>query len=142
MEVLWIEGDGAGFAHARAVRRGVFVEEQGFSAIGEFDDVDRTSLHVVGFEEGVPVCTGRMFEETPGVKHVGRVAVLSRKRGSGLGLAMMELFAEKAREQGAKKIVLSAQADKEGFYERAGYVSTGKKTLDEGVPHVEMMLEL
>lgn len=142
MEYRWINGTGAGFEAARAVRRAVFVQEQGYSLIGEFDEQDEDSEHVIGYEAGEPVCTARLFAETPGVYHVGRVAVLPTLRGRGTGLLLMREILRRAGERGATRLVLNAQADKAGFYERAGFVCTGKEMLDEGQPHVEMELVL
>lgn len=142
LEFDWIEGDGPGFEDARTVRRAVFVEEQGYSLIGEFDAQDADSLHIIGRQGGAAVCTGRMFGEGQGVLHIGRVAVLKTLRGTGAGLTMMAYMADKARELGAQTLVLNAQADKTGFYNKAGYTATGRTSLDEGVPHVEMMMAL
>lgn len=142
MELIWVSGKGAGFEHAQAVRTRVFVEEQGYALEGEFDETDERADHLVGLEHGEPVCTARMFEAEPGVRQVGRVAVQLAARGTGLGHTMMEAINAHARALGARCIVLDAQADKTVFYEKSGYVPTGRTSLDEGVPHVEMELRL
>ena len=142
-EFTWMCGDGPGFENARAVRRRVFVEEQGFSLEGEFDQQDKASWHIIGFDGEQPVCTARVFpEKEPGVWHAGRIAVLSTRRGRGEGLAMMEEVAKKVRALGGNALVLSAQHDKAGFYQKAGYALTGETMLDEGYPHVWMRLDL
>ncbi|MFV0412770.1 MAG: GNAT family N-acetyltransferase [Oscillospiraceae bacterium] len=142
MEFEWIEGAAAGFAAAREVRLAVFVNEQGYSEEGEFDETDRTALHLVGYLLQRPVCTARLFTQGGGVYHVGRVAVCGECRGRGAGLQMMQIIVEKAKTLGAHSLVLDAQADKSDFYRRSGFALTGKKTLDEGNPHVEMRLVL
>lgn len=142
LELQWAEGIKPPFEDARLIRRRVFVEEQGFSLIGEFDDRDADSCHLILYRDGDPVCTARMFEEHPGALHVGRVAVMSFLRGKGVGLLAMELLAAKARELGAEELVLNAQEDKADFYLRAGFALTGETSLDEGCPHVEMRLNL
>lgn len=142
IEFSWMEGDGAGFEAARAVRHEVFVKEQGYSLIGEFDAQDADSFHIIGREAGVPVCTARMFWDGDGLLHIGRVAVLPRLRGRQVGLQMMAEVVKKARPLGAKQVVLNSQADKTAFYEKAGFAPTGKTSLDEGVPHAEMAMTL
>lgn len=142
MEFIWVEGLEEGFNLAREVRHKVFIEEQGFSQDGEFDALDSSSLHIIGIENDVPVCTARMFDDGPGTKHVGRVAVLSSLRGRGIGLIMMEKLAQKAKQDGACKIELASQSDKSGFYEKAGFEYTGVNNVEEGVPHVGMVLRL
>lgn len=139
MEFQWIVGLEPAFEDARAVRRKVFVEEQGYSLIGEFDEQDKDALHIIGYEDGRPVCTARMFTEAPGIYHIGRVAVLSSCRGCGYGLVLMRQVEKKVRQLKGHKLFLNAQQDKAGFYQRAGFNLTGVELLDEGQPHVEMV---
>lgn len=142
LSLRWVEGTGPGFEDARAVRHAVFVEEQGFSLIGEFDDIDAVSTHLILYKEGVPVCTARCFPDGPGVLHIGRVAVAKEMRGRSVGLAAMQQMAKRAREAGERAMVLGAQADKTDFYSRAGFAVGEEEFLDEGVPHVMMRMEL
>ena len=145
IEFIWVTGDGQGFEAARAVRREVFVEEQGFSDIGEFDETDKISTHIIGFIDGRPVCTGRLFPEgeaEAGLYHIGRVAVLASLRGQGVGLQMMEALADKARQLGGRGLILHSQADKADFYRHAGFTPEGEIFLDEGCPHVTMQRQV
>lgn len=138
MDFIWLEGKQSGFEEVKAVRLAVFVQEQGYSREGEFDSIDETCFHLLGKKEGRPVCTARLFAEHTGHYHVGRVAVLQELRGTGLGHQMLHHLEEKARECKGVEILLSAQADKTAFYEKAGYRHTGVTSEDEGQPHVEM----
>lgn len=138
LQFVWIQGRGPGFADAAAVREQVFVTEQGYSLDIELDATDGEALHLVGYQDSRPVCTGRLFWQGKGVMRIGRVAVLPGYRGGGTGLAVVERLAARAAKLGAGRIVLNAQADKSGFYEKAGFIKTGVTLLDEGVPHVEM----
>lgn len=143
IEYHWLEGKCDGFDAVQEVRRHVFVEEQGYSLEGEFDEVDAISLHIVGLSGGEPLATARLYKEDDSqVYHVGRVAVLPKARGHKIGLRMLHLLAEKARELGGESLVLNAQTDKTYFYECAGYSKTGNTMLDEGQPHVEMIYKL
>ena len=63
-----------------AVRKAVFMEEQGFQQ--EFDDVDDRAYHVLIQDGERPVATGRLFTEDGETYLIGRVAVLSAYRGS------------------------------------------------------------
>lgn len=138
MEYVWFYGEGAGFEHALEVRVSVFINEQGYSPQSEPDGQDETSWHIVGYQNGVPVCTARVYSGPGGVWHIGRVAVLPVCRGRGVGLAMMAQAEQKAKRLGAARLVLSAQSDKTYFYKQAGFVPTGATSLDEGQPHTEM----
>lgn len=141
MQCKWINGTAPGFEEALRVRIEVFVHEQGYSAESEQDKMDAEYLHVVGLQEGEAACAARLYQED-GAWHIGRVAVLPRWRGKGLGLQLVQEAVRKGKEEGARRFVLNAQADKYKFYERAGFSLTGNKTLDEGQPHVEMELKV
>ena len=77
---------------ALAVRRQVFIEEQGVQESLEVDHHDAdpaivtTAIHIVGYLEGRPVATGRLLlDSSPGeYAHIGRVAVLKEWRELGL----------------------------------------------------------
>ncbi len=127
-------------AGAHALRREVFMEEQGF--VEEFDQTDRTAWHLALYqgEEAVACC--RIFPDTPGVWHVGRVAVRKSSRGQGLGAAVMRAAEEAAAGMGASSLVLSAQVQAAGFYEKLGYTRQGSVYLDEHCPHVHMEKQL
>jgi len=128
------------FADARMIRTRVFHEEQGFSLENEFDDIDRTACHVVVLEDGEPAATGRIFSQDGGACwHIGRVAVLPSRRGQGLGAAAMVEMERKVRELGGTSILLSAQCQAQGFYQRLGYAPQGETYLDEHCPHIDMI---
>ena len=57
---------------AEAIRREVFMEEQGFCS--EFDDIDKRAYHAIVYTNGKASATGRLFEGRSGW-HIGRVAV-------------------------------------------------------------------
>ncbi len=134
----WFGWESPLFQQAKAVRRAVFVEEQGFSLAGEFDEIDKRARHLLALHGEQAVGAARVYAEEPGVLHVGRVALLAACRGRGYGAELMEELRRMAEEAGVWRLVLSAQADKAGFYEKAGYSPTGRSELDEGCPHVEM----
>lgn len=137
----WLAGKEGGFNDAAFVRETVFVEEQKFSREGEFDALDDSSLHIIGYLQENPVCTARVYEEQE-AHHIGRVAVVKQYRGKGYGAGLMQEVVRKIKELGGKRAVLNAQYDKADFYERAGFTKTGNTMDDEGYPHVEMEYEL
>jgi len=131
-------------AEAQALRVRVFVDEQGVPADLEVDDLDTapTTTHLVLRDhDGAVVATGRLLTDPahPGEVHVGRVAVDAAWRGTGLGaLLMRELEAVALAEHasaGRCRVVLSAQIQASGFYERVGYVVEGPVYLDAGIEH-------
>lgn len=120
---------------ARAMREEIFVREQGFA--NEFDDVDGYALHMVIFADGIPVATGRLYQDANGF-HIGRIAVTKAYRGQKLGELVMERLEDEARRQQADRITLSAQVRARGFYEKLGYTGYGEIYMDEFCPHIAM----
>lgn len=123
---------------AYAVRKAVFVDEQGFDLALEFDAVDSTAHHTVLYVQGKPIGTGRVFAgDEPGLYVIGRVAVLPEHRG-GTGRTLMLRLQALAKEIGAKAITLGAQCQAQGFYAGLGYVPYGEQYFDEHCPHINM----
>ncbi|MBQ7186374.1 MAG: GNAT family N-acetyltransferase [Ruminococcus sp.] len=120
---------------AEAIRREVFMEEQGFH--NEFDDIDKRAYHAVIYTDGKASAVGRLFDGRSGW-HIGRVAVRKEFRGAGLGALVVMSLEEKAASLGAECIRLSAQVRAQGFYERLGYTAEGEEYLDETCPHIAM----
>lgn len=120
---------------ASDVRRKVFIEEQGF--VNEFDDIDARAIHVLISDGEKPVATGRLFEGNDGW-HIGRIAVLSEYRGNRLGEKVMLVLHNYAKKNNIKEIILSAQVQASGFYEKLGYINLADLHMDENCPHVTM----
>ena len=143
MEYQWFAFSDERVALAHALRREVFVDEQGFALADDLDERDKTSLHVLGVsEDGSPVCCARVFWQEPGVLHVGRVCVRRALRGKGVGSSLMKEIARKARQMGARRLELGAQCGKEGFYETLGFVPFGQRFLDADAWHIGMGRDL
>ena len=146
--------DGGTLADAHAVRRAVFIEEQGVPEMVELDGLDDRASHVVAYVreetdektgEGVqadrPVGTARL-RITDGVAKPERVAVREEHRGAGLGRRLMDAIESIAREQGCDRASLHAQTSVEGFYHGLGYETTSGEFEQAGIPHVEMTKDL
>lgn len=132
-------------AEAFAVRTAVFVVEQQVPAELELDALDHapTTTHVLARTGGGDVVgTARLLTDAahPGEVHVGRVAVAAPARGTGAGAALMRALedvalAEHPGPDGTVRVLLSAQVQAIGFYERLGYAVTGPVHLDAGIEH-------
>ena len=124
---------------ARALRTAVFIEEQGIARADEWDEADATAVHaVVTNLLGMPVATGRLLQQAPGVGRIGRMAVDRTLRGSGVGRQLIQALQQAAFERGDRRIVLSAQRSAEGFYQRLGYVPEGAPYDEVGIAHIGM----
>ncbi|MFF0424475.1 GNAT family N-acetyltransferase [Streptomyces sp. NPDC004520] len=131
-----------------AVRREVFVEEQGVPRELEYDTYDATAVHVLAVRaDGLPLGTGRLLYgadavgKTGGdasVGSLGRLAVAKAARGLGVGAALVRAVEDAARERGLSAVDLHAQTHALGFYERLGYEVYGPEFPDAGIPHRAM----
>ena len=131
--------DEAERAAAAAVRHEVFVVGQGVPEELEVDGLDATADHVVARLDGRVVATGRLVEGPgAGEAKVQRMAVLPAARGHGAGFAVLRALEARARERGARAVVLSAQLTARGFYDRAGYTASGEEFVEAGIRHVTM----
>lgn len=123
------------------VRETVFVNEQGFNE--EFDDMDNISTHIVMFDGSEPVAVCRVyFDDAVNTFVFGRLAVVSRCRGRGLGAQILNYAEKSVKEMGGQAIILHAQVRAKHFYEKQGYSSYGEIDLDEDCPHIWMKKDL
>lgn len=128
------------------LRQEVFVVEQDCPYL-DFDFVDLKCWHVMAWdEEGDLVAYTRIVPK--GVQYpndiaIGRVVSSPKVRRTGIGRVLMEKSKEYAWEAlGKDNIRISAQDYLLKFYSSLGFVETGKKYMEDGIPHSEMYLEL
>lgn len=125
----------------KAIRFEVFVDEQQVPPELELDEHDEAARHWLAREGGQPLGTARVVE-LPDAWKVGRVAVLAKARGKGVGKALLRHIEGEAREAGARKLVLESQVHAIPFYEGLGYAAHGPEFMDAGIPHRKMTLAL
>ena len=104
----------------------------------DFDGVDYEALHCFIEEEGRVVAYLRAYRAEDGIK-IGRVLTLTH--GKGLGSRLMAEALPLIREKFAcEKIIVHAQKQAQGFYEKLGFLTVSPDYLEEGIPHVTMEL--
>lgn len=129
-------------ATCRALRRAVFIEEQGVPEADEVDDQDEAALHLLLSENDTPLGSARLLLGAGYVK-IGRVCVLKSARGRGFGAALIRAAVDTARSlPGITVVTLGAQTHALGFYEPLGFTATGPIFDDAGIPHRKMTLDL
>ena len=120
-----------------AIRRAVFVVEQGVSEACELDGTDEGCTHWLLREDGRAVATLRTRRDGDAVK-IGRVATVTAARGRGHAARLMGEAMAAARADGARRAVLSAQVAVIPWYERLGFRAAGAAYDDAGIPHRDM----
>jgi len=121
-----------------ALRREVFVEEQGVSVAEEMDGLDAECTHFLALAGGDVVGTARLRVTDDGHAKAERVAVRRSVRRSGAGRALMRALEDETRGRGRRELVLNAQLPVIAFYERLGYRVEGAEFLEAGIPHRAM----
>lgn len=130
-------------SQASALRREVFVEEQGIAQDLVWDASDATALHAVALNRlGQPVACGRLVQHSPAVGRIGRMAVNRMLRGAHWGRVILNTLVQAAQERGDRELMLHAQRREEGFYTRLGFVARGPEFEEAGIMHIEMALPL
>lgn len=133
--------DRAAMEQCWALRRQIFIEEQGVPEAIEMDENDARAYHVLATIDGVVVGCGRMVPHGGEVK-IGRMAVLAERREHGIGRRIIEHLMDAARERGYRKAILHAQLYAEGFYLKCGYEPVGAVFEEAGIPHRLMERDL
>ena len=122
-----------------AVRRAVFIEEQGVPEALEWDEHDAGSTHWLAVSsDGTAVGCARLLPDG----HIGRMAVLPAWRGRGIGRALLDAALARAHSRGLARAQLSAQVHAAGFYRHAGFAPVGGVYEEAGIPHIAMEKDL
>jgi predicted GNAT family N-acyltransferase len=124
-------------AAALELRRQVFSGEQRVPLEADQDGRDAEAIHVVAVESRRVLGTCRLVFDGP-VAKLGRMAVEPRRRGQGVGAAILAEAERQARAMGASRIALHAQTHAKELYARAGFVERGGEFVEEGIEHVAM----
>lgn len=117
-----------------AIREEVFVMEQNVPKELEIDGLDPKCKHVLIFSDKKPAATGRIQQDG----HIGRVAVLKKYRGQGLGKEVIESLEKWARDSNMQRVYLGAQIQAFAFYHKLGFKEYGEVFLDAGIEHINM----
>jgi len=128
------------------LRQQVFVVEQDCPYL-DFDFLDYQCWHVMAWDEdGDLVAYTRLVPKKGSYDHdiaIGRVVSSHKVRRTGIGRILMEKSKIYAWEVFGKcNIRISAQDYLLKFYTSLGFVDTGKKYLEDGIPHSEMYLKV
>ena len=98
-------------------------------------------LHIFCEEDGEVTAYLRAFFKAPDTVQMGRV--LTRHHGTGLGgYLLKEGISQIRTKMNPAKIYIEAQCYAVGFYEREGFRICSEEFLEDGIPHVQMVLQL
>lgn len=139
-------------AEISALRRRVFIDEQGVSEAEEWDGHDENAQHLLvmsSLNESLGTARIVIRQADSGARyceyHIGRVAILPEHRGQGLGTRLMHAALAQCRrhaEHPNPAVHLNAQLERLAFYSRLGFVARGEVFMDAGIAHRAMTLPL
>ena len=123
-------------------RAEIFVVEQN-CIYQDLDDKDYHSLHIFYEENGKVIAYLRAFvkDASTNTVQMGRVLTLTHKTGLGR-LLLKEGIAQIKEKLNPSTIYIEAQCYATGFYEKEGFVISSDEFLEDGIPHVEMLLKI
>jgi len=128
------------------IRKKVFVQEQQVPETLEIDEYDKISPdvhHVLIYDNGEYVATGRIIYYNEETAKMQRIAVTKEYRTKGFGRVLLIAMEKLARELGLRYSILDAQCQAEPFYAKQGYEVISKEPFDDaGILHVRMKKEL
>ncbi len=116
----------------------IFTVEQN-CAYQDLDGKDFYCYHVFFSENGKILAYCRVAPKGLIYENVTIGRVITVARGTGLGKKLMLTALEVAKKKFSADIIsIGAQIQAQGFYEKCGFVSTDKKYIEDGIPHVMM----
>ena len=118
----------------------VFVVEQN-CPYPDLDGYDQKAIHLWAEEDGEVLAYCRIFDK--GIKYneasIGRVLTTEKARGKSLGKQLIAYAAQTIENRfRTSEIRISAQDYLLRFYGGFGFEDTGKKYLEDDIPHTEM----
>jgi predicted GNAT family N-acyltransferase len=126
--------DSADMRSVVAIRRQVFVVEQGVATNVEPDNVDRVAHHVLGLVDDRVVGVGRLHITT-NEGQIAWVAVLPEHRHLGVGRAIMQRLLDLADRSRIRVVMLNAQTHALRFYQHFGFQPVGEPFIMGGIEH-------
>lgn len=128
------------------LRQAVFVVEQN-CVYNDCDNDDLNCWHLMGWKKDSLQRDLAAYSRVllPGTKYpevsFGRIVVSQTVRGQGMGAELTKVTLKKIEETfGRVPVRISAQAYLEKFYSSFGFLPVGEKYLEDGIPHIEMIL--
>ncbi len=129
------------------LRVDVFVVEQN-CPYPELDNKDRLAetLHLLGInQQGELIAYTRIL--AAGVSYpqasIGRVIIAEQGRGKGIAHALMQRSIDVVNTQWPEtSIQIGAQQHLSDFYQQQGFTVNSEMYLEDGIPHIDMLLNL
>lgn len=125
------------------LRISIFVVEQN-CPYPELDGKDRKAWHFFGIKDGKIIANTRIFKPGDYYREAsfGRVVVDANYRGKKIGYQLVAKTLEQMEQLfGRVPVKIGAQRYLEDFYGSFGFKQVGEGYIEDGIPHIHMLLE-
>jgi ElaA protein len=123
------------------VRVSVFIVEQK-CIYQEIDNKDKNAIHLFYKDEDGIKAYLRVLDKGVSFKEVSIGRVISLQRKCGLASKLLEEGIKVVKESlNAKVIRIEAQTYAKQLYEKKGFKQVSDEFLEDGIPHIQMLLE-
>lgn len=123
-----------------ALRRRIFIEEQGVSEALELDGLDdlNSTQHFLGYIEDSPIAAGRLLASG----QIGRICVSEKYRGKGYGTQLLKAIIRSAlNTEDLPYPWLHAQTSALQLYRQCHFIEVGNIFIEADIPHQKMELK-
>ncbi len=129
---------------AFAIRREVFVQEQGIFPDSDLDEYDADAIHLVAEKKGEIIGTVRMYKPSSTDEHWigGRLAVTRGERHTRAGALLVKEAMKRVKKRGCRNFTAKIQANNISFFKKCGWEPIGAIKDHFGLPHIEMRADL
>ena len=134
--VKWIDDH----TQLKNIREQVFIQEQKVTPELEWDGMDEKAMHFLVFKDEEAIGCARALV-IKNYMQLGRMAVLKKYRGIGVGSALLEKAIVTAKLNQLSSIHISAQCNALDFYVKFGFEVMSDIYLDAEILHRDMTLE-
>ena len=134
--VKWIDDH----TQLKNIREKVFIQEQKVTPELEWDGMDEKAMHFLVFKDNEAIGCARALV-IKNYMQLGRMAVLKKYRGIGVGSALLEKAIVTAKLNQLSSIHISAQCNAIDFYVKFGFEIMSDIYLDAEILHRDMTLE-
>lgn len=123
-------------------RSDVFVVEQN-CPYPDMDGKDKSAYHLFLRDENGIAAYLRVLGAGVSFPEPALGRILTTRRGEGLGAEIVREGIRFALEKlGAEKLRIEAQVYARGFYEKLGFRQCSEPFMDDGIEHIEMILDI
>lgn len=126
------------YQDAIAIRRAVFIDEQGIAPEEELDGTDEDKMHYVGYVDDQPVTTARIDMLAGNRVKIQRVATVATARHQGYAGELIKQIIADAQKSDIARISLDAQVTAMAFYREVGFTLVGETFKEAGIDHRTM----